>query len=272
MIKRIKFPGYYLALLMLGMFASCEEQTDWDFQSLENGALVVEAILTDEFKRQEVILSRSSNGLNDEAPSVSKAEVRVLGGGKTFLFREDFMQPGRYVSEKIFSAQSGVVYTLEIAWNGTTYLAESEMADILPFERMTFQSAGTDSLSIKEVAPLYLPHEQAMYEVDLFWAHLVNEESARAKLFFYTFSSIDINELFRPAQETVVFPKGSIVREKKYSLHPEFAAYLRALLMETEWQGGVFDEASGSLPTNISNGGFGFFAVCAVLNKTFLAE
>ncbi len=272
MIKPIKFLGYSLPLLMLGMLTACEEQTDWNFQSLENGALVVEAIITDEFKRQEVLLSLSTSGLNDEAPPVSSAEVRVVGEGKTFFFREDFMRPGRYVSEKIFPAQSGVVYTLEIDWNGTTYLAEAEMADILPFERMTFQPAGTDSLSIKEVAPLYLPHEQAMYEVDLFWAHLANEESARAKLFFYTFNTIDINELFRPSQETVVFPKGSIVREKKYSLHPEFAAYLRALLMETEWQGGVFDEASGSLPTNISKGGLGFFAVCAVLNKTFIAE
>ena len=47
---------------------------------------------------------------------------------------------------------------------------------------------------------------------------------------------------------------------------------VRALLMEAEWQGGVLDEASGSLPTNISSGGLGFFAVCAVLSDTLVAQ
>ena len=42
--------------------------------------------------------------------------------------------------------------------------------------------------------------------------------------------------------------------------------------METEWQGGVYDENSASLPTNISNGGLGFFGVSAVLSDTLLAE
>ena len=51
-----------------------------------------------------------------------------------------------------------------------------------------------------------------------------------------------------------------------------FAAYLRALLMETEWQGGAFDEASANLPTNITNGGLGYFAVCGVLADTLVAE
>ena len=83
---------------------------------------------------------------------------------------------------------------------------------------------------------------------------------------------LDISEIFRPPKATVVFPRGSVVFRQKYSLHPSFATYLRALLMETEWQGGVFDEASSSLPTNISNGGLGFFAVCAVLSEVVVAE
>ena len=140
------------------------------------------------------------------------------------------------------------------------------------FEKLTFNAVGTDSLSIDQVAPFYFPYEQAMYEVNVVWTHLVNTENAFAKMFYYTFSTLDISQLFRPGKETIAFPKGSFVVQRKYSLNPEFAAYLRSMLMETEWQGGIFDEASDSLPTNVSNGGLGFFAVCAVAQKTFVAE
>jgi hypothetical protein len=263
---------YTSALLLLLLLLSCEEQTDWTFQPLENGALAVDALITDEFKRHEILLSLSYDELNGEPLPATDAEVGIVGGGQTHLFRPDVTMPGRYVSWLPFAAKPGIPYTLVINWRGETYEAENTMIEVLPFKQLTFQSAGEDSLRIGEVAPQYLPYEQAMYEVDIVWSHLVNREDARAKLFYYTFSTIDINQLFRPEKETLAFPKGSIVVERKYSLNPEFAAYLRAMLMETEWQGGVFDEASGSLPTNISNGGLGFFAVCAVKEQTFIAQ
>ena len=262
----------YLGLLGLTALFSCEEPTDWEFRLVENSALAVEAIITDEFKTQEVLLSLSRNALNGEAAPVSDAEVRLRGGGDTLVFLPDAHVPGRYFSEQPFAAQLHTPYTLEVAWDGTTYLAGSKMVEVFPFNKPTFVAVGTDSLSIGEAAPLYSPDEQAMYEVDIYWQHLADLGPKRAKLFFYTFNTIDINELFRPPKETVAFPRGSIVVEKKYSLDPEFAAYLRALLMETEWQGGVLDEASASLPANISNGGLGFFAVCAVLSDTLVAE
>ena len=121
---------------------------------------------------------------------------------------------------------------------------------------MTFKSEeGLDSLSLNFVAQQYSPHEQAMYEIDIDWSHIVNSDSAKAKLFYYTFNTIDVNEIFKPAKQNILFPKGSIIIEKKYSLNPEMADYFRSMLMEIEWQGGIFDETPSSLPTNISNDG-----------------
>ena len=254
-------------------FYSCEEQVDWDFQSQENGVLVVDAIITDEFKKQEVFLSLSYDELNGQPTPVTNASIRMTDGLNSVEFLPDWNNPGNYLSRFPFSAQLHVPYTLEIDWNGSNYRAENSMVEVLPFNKLTFNKAGgTDSLQLGEVAPLYLPYEQAMYEVIVYWAHLVDTRPAWAQFFFYTFNTLDVSEIFRPEKETISFPKGSIVIQKKYSLNPEFAAYLRALLMETEWQGGVFDEASSSLPTNISNGGLGFFAVCAVRSDTLVAQ
>lgn len=269
----MKTRKYYSAILLLMLVLSCEEKTDWEIKADENGALVVEAIITDEFKTQEIILSLSYDDLNGDPVFVTGAEVSLTDGLETFLFEADLTQPGRYLSEQVFSAQLNVPYTLEIEWNGETYTAVNEMIEVYPFNIMTFRAANrTELLTIGEVAPIYSPFEQAMYEVNIDWSHLVASDTAQAKLFFYSFNTIDVNELFRPPKEVVVFPKGSIVIEKKHSLNPEFAAYFRALLMETEWQGGIFDEASASLPSNISNGGLGFFGVSAVLSDTLVAE
>lgn len=271
MLQTLKY--FFTVLLIVLITSGCEEKTDWDFHPEENGALVVEAILTNEIKNQEVILSLSYDTPNGEPIPVADAQVLVRGDGVIYNFQTASIQPGKYISELPFATQLGIPYTLEILWNGSNYLAENEMIEVIPFAPLTFKPFGqTDSVQIREVAPLYSPNEQAMYEVDIDWRHITGSDSSRAKLFFYTFNTIDVNELFRPEQENVPFPKGSIVIEKKYSLNPEFAAYFRALLMENEWQGGVFDEASASLPTNLNNGALGFFGVSAVLCDTLIAE
>ena len=267
LLSKSRRPG--LPLLALLALLSCEEPTEWEFRPVKGQALAVEAIITDEFKTQEIRLSLSRTSLNGEPEPASDAEVKFWGEEDTIAFRADVNDPGRYFSERAFSAQQPISYTLGISWDGTTYLAESKMVEVFPFNKPTFVAAGTDSLSFGEVAPLYSPDEQAMYEVEIYSPGQVNPE---ARMFFYTLNTVDINELFRPPKETVAFPRGSTVAVKKYGLNPEFAAYLRALLMEAEWQGGVLDEASGSLPTNISSGGLGFFAVCAVLSDTLVAQ
>lgn len=267
-----RYQPYFVGLFFLFGLLSCEEAVDWEFQPDENDFLVIESIITDELKFQEVKLSLPFADLNDLPIPVSGAEVVLNDGQQDILFLEANNQPGRYLSEQAFAAKMQNNYRLEIGWEGQTLHAENQMVEILPFGPIKYKTVGTDSLSIEEVAPLYALNEQAMYEVDIDWTHLIPSNTSQAKQFFYTLSTVDVNELFRPPKEVVVFPKGSIIIEKKYALNPEFAAYIRSFLMETEWQGGIYDENSSSLPTNISNGGVGFFAVAAVLTDTLIAE
>ncbi len=261
-------------LFCLLLLLSCEEATDWDLKTGENGQLVVEAIMTNEAKRQEVLLSLSYDDLNGQPIAVTDAIIWLTNGQGTFPFPADPDQPGRYLSILPGAVQTNTNYQLHMEWNGEVYSAESKMGQVFPFAALDFLPAGQgDGLKLrKEPFPLYSIHQQAMYIIDIDWSHLSSEEPNRARQIHYTFKTIDVNELFRPEQEEVIFPKGSKVIVKKYGLNDDFAKYLRALVMETEWQGGVFDEASASLPTNVSNGGLGFFSVCPVLSDTLVAE
>jgi len=110
-----------------------------------------------------------------------------------------------------------------------------------------------------------------MYEVLLDWSHVAGYGAqGTARLLSFAFNTLDVGQVFPPEKEKVWFPAGTIVIVRKYSLTDEFAAYLRALAMETQWHGGYFDEASANLPTNLSAGAIGYFAASSVLADTLI--
>lgn len=112
-----------------------------------------------------------------------------------------------------------------------------------------------------------------MYEVLLDWSSAPgyeneNPDSCKIKLYYYTLPTLDVSEVFAPDFEKVSFPSHTIITERRYSLTDEHAAFLRALLLETTWQGGFFNTANSNIPTNLSEGAKGFFGACGVVEKT----
>ncbi len=275
MKKNIKFNKNLLSYLtILLVFSTCELPVDWELEPGENGELVIEAIITNEEKIQEVKLSLSYDDFNDTPTPVSNAEVRLYDGQNVVEFFEDPANAGTYQTQEVFGAGVLKGYVLEVANEGIQYLSTATyMLPVIPFAPLTFEQIGeSDSLVIKEVASIYGVVQQAMYEINIDWRHLTNADTSQVKVFYYTFTTVDAGQVFSPPKEDIIFPKGSIVVEKKYSLNPEFAEYIRALVIETQWQGGVYEEDSGSLPTNFNNGALGYFGLCAVLSDTLIAE
>ena len=266
------YPLIYISILLVLLLSACVEETDWEYQTGENGKLVVESILTNEVKTQIVQLSTSFDEINGLPSPVSNAIVTLNNGQNDFTFLESTSESGKYLSSQAIAAQMGINYTLQIQLDEQIYSAQNEMTRVLPSPRFTFETVGATNLRrLSNIPSLYSTVEQAMFIIDIDWSHLTDSLPNKAKQIFYTFKTIDASEVFSPDQKEVVFPRGSIVIATKYGLNDEFASYLRALALETEWQGGFLDENSASLPTNISNDGLGFFGVCAVLSDTLIA-
>ena len=185
----------------------------------------------------------------------------------------DPFNDGNYKSETPFEVFDNSIYTLKIDWEGKIYEASSELSDVAPMPEITFDTiANTDSLVFGNFVPIYHPSQQAMYDMKVDWSHLVMDSITQARMFFYTFSSVHVSEFIRPPGEIVSFPKGSIVIAKKFGLNDEFAEYLRAKAIETEWNGSFFYGNPENSPTNISNDAVGFFSTCAVVSDTLIAE
>ena len=272
---------FILFLLIFSLYA-CERETTWEIQSEQINTVVVDAIITDEFKHQKIRLTKPFTNPNQEALPVSYAHVRVSYSDnidKDVYFTENPDDPGTYMSDVEFTGSINITYHLEIDYASEIYTADTRMIPVNPSAPLSYAPAGNSGnlYKITHIAPQYNAEEQAMYEVIIDWTHLVNTTQSDTltivKLFYYTFNAIDVSYIIFPQdKEEIFFPRGSIITETKYSLTDEYAAYLRALLAETEWQGSLFEEARGNLPTNISNGGLGYFSACSVISKVMVVQ
>lgn len=265
-----------LSLLLFPLLYSCEEPIKWALEAGENQNLVVESILTDEMAIQEVKLSLSFDSLNGSPTPVLDAIVKVNANGISYNFSESAATDslGYYLSEIPFRVVNDLLYELEIVWQGESYFAESRLAPVAPIPELLFSNkVNSDSLFFNGIdSLLFNPNQEAMYEMNIDWRHIENEGIREARFVFYTFNTINGNALFRPSRERVFFPSGSIVMVQKFGLNEAFADYLQAVASETEWNGGPINEAPANVPTNINNGGLGFFSTCSILRDTFIVE
>ncbi|MEM8892497.1 MAG: DUF4249 family protein [Bacteroidota bacterium] len=262
----------YLCLLCLSFFA-CEEYREWELETTAENFLVVEAILTDENIRQQIKLSQSFADINGTVPPVTDADILVEVNGVQYIFSHNEAEPGSYLSDQAFDVKNNLIYTLEIFWQGERFAAQSELSNVSPIPTFGFEENGdTDSLVFSRFVHVFNPNQQAMYEMNIDWSHLSNEPNSRALQYFYTFNSVHIGQFVFPAREKVRFPRGSIVEVKKFGLNDDFAEFLRAMALETEWSGVVYYATPDNVQGNISNGALGFFTTCAILRDTLIAE
>lgn len=164
---------FFLGLMLLAVISACLDELDIDTLADDsaNGKLVVEAVLTNELKTQQVFLSRTDSRLDLETDTIwdrnipigirpydsvnveSGAMVRVLGSnGQDFNFTEG--REGSYYSDEPFALQTGTDYTLEVTLaSGASYVSDnvavSGTSDITNiYAERTKSELGVDGVAI----------------------------------------------------------------------------------------------------------------------------
>ena len=113
-----------LLIFCLLLLESCTEPYSLQTETYES-AIVIEAALTDEFKHQEIKLSRTYR-LEEHGPDTETgAAVNVTdSNGNQYIFTEN---NGKYVSVQEFKALPNVSYQLHITTSdGKTYTSKTE--------------------------------------------------------------------------------------------------------------------------------------------------
>lgn len=266
----------YMLILLL---ASCAKEADWQVDEIKENKIVVEAVITNETGRQCIMLSHSTGYMNEEPLPLSGAEVYISNEDSTWRFTEE-ASPGEgwYTSETDIAASYDKNYSLLILFKDHVFSAQTYMAQGKFFTELTYtRNPASDLYHISYVASSFQEEDPAMWEIMLDWSSVPgyeNEdpENCRKKLLFYTLSTLDVSQVFAPLVEEVWFPAGTRIDQRRYSLTPEHEAFIRSLLLETSWQGGIFPSDPANIGSNISGGALGFFAVCAVNSLSIIVE
>ena len=270
-----KLAAYIFLMLLL---TSCEEQITWDLHSSTKNTIVVDAILTDELKTQTIILSKPVESPNGQSQAVEGATVLVSSDQLVYSFHEDSLRQGTYHSDEPFSGVNDKTYSLLVTTNSKAYSAKAILPEAKDFSFLKYEKNPEDNkYRITDVATVFDPSDPAMYEIQLDWSSApgyehTNADSCKATLFYYTLPTLDVSEVFAPTLEKITFPSGTVITERRYSLTNEHAAFLRGVLLETNWQGGFFNTVSANVPTNMSDGAYGYFGACGVKGKTEIVK
>ncbi len=270
---------FIVKLLLAGIVfvggISCEKKISPDFKYDGKTFLIVDGIITNENKFQEIKLTKSVSSLNEKPEFVSGAIVSVSDGIYSYNFTED--TAGIYISDTKFSAVINKIFTLNIDFNGKNFSAQAKAVPVLNYYSINYVRYNDSLYNIPQATATFNPDEAAMYAVKLDWSSVpgyenLPEEETKAKMFFYDLKTIDVNEIFHPAYESILFPKGTQIIVKKYSLSPEHEKFVRSLLLETSWNGAYFDTEEDNVYTNLSDGALGFFGASIVLSDTIYVK
>jgi hypothetical protein len=259
---------FLLHIILFLIFFSCEEKIDFNAESQVTIRLVVEGMITNEIKAHEVRLSLPVKNLNESPQPVSGAFVAITDQQNTYFLEEDQENPGLYLTDSTVQGVFGKLYTLYIRIQEYEFAGSSYMVPVEPLQPLNINICD-ESGDLFKVETLGTG-DPFMMEIDYDWSMTGScaESSCMAKEVIYHLTSVDVNEIFKPEQELVCFPARTIIKRKQYSLNDNYQNYIRAMMNETNWRGGLFDVERGNIPTNMSTGAIGYFAASSVVSDS----
>jgi hypothetical protein len=264
-----------LLLALIFVLSSCQEKVEWELEMENELRLVVDAKLTNEKKAHEVKLTLPVYEINGVPQAVSGAEVAFFDGSDTILLSEDPLREGVYLTAPDVQGVVNKNYILLIKVNDYLFWAATRMVGISPIRTPAYYKVSNDP----ELYDVNFggSDSPSLIKLELDWSAVegyedLPDEDTHAVIFGYYFSvlTVDANELFASNHDRVRVPPGTHVIITKKSLSEGYQEYLRGMLSETTWNGGLFDVKPGDPFTNLSAGAIGYFSASSVLRDTII--
>lgn len=264
-----------IAAFFLGLTAlfACEKESKHALHLTQNGPLVIECLLTNEIKYHNLQISSPND--NSTLLPIEDAQVTLSSPMGNISF-EYVSEEKKYRSDIPFGIVVNTEYTLTVSHQNTSYSASAIAVPVLPIIPLTYAATPDSLYSINWINEPY-DSTAALYEISIDWSFLPGYDTlpftkTKALLYSYALNSIDVQQVFAPEKEKIKFPKGSIILETKYSLSAQHAKYLRALLLETSWNGGLFDGQHRNPSSNWTENALGFFGCSMITRDSLVVE
>ncbi len=241
------------------IFSSCEKEAGDLTDDQPPEVLVVEGRFTNDPGVSYIRLSRPVGNQGDEAAPVSDAVVNVDDGINNYVFTESPSEKGIYYTTG--SGEAGKKYRLHINYRNKDYYASDTMKQVIGSFSLAYESIpGTSYFRLLWLYPQYNQTGAFQYEIEI----IRPDSGDTSRLYFYTLTTIDVSSIFRPVYEQVIFPSGTVIMAKKMSMSDNYETFIRSLLLETQWSGGLFDAQKANPETDLSEGATGYFSTSYV--------
>lgn len=261
---------HYIWIFSLFLVA-CDKQVDWDLKYHEVDLLVVEGKITNEAGPHEIRISKPLYVMNGTPEPVSGAVVEIFDGTSIHVLSEDPERDGIYLTLPGFRGEVRRYYQLRVRHGSKRISAVTHMVEVTPFQRMNvFRVQEDPPLLSAFISDSDVP---AIVRVELDWSDVPGYENepdsvTHAVVYHYTLNGVDVNKMFKPNQEQVKFPPGTRVFREKESVNLWYGEFLRGVLSETDWRGGMFDVLPGNARTNMQGEAIGFFTAAELIRDT----
>lgn len=271
----MKITIYTTLILLTFTFIACEKTIDFELNDDTNSRLVVEGEVTDQIKAHTVKLTRTTSYYeNQPAPREIGAVVTIDDGSSTITLTET--APGTYQTINTYQGVIGNTYTLNVVTtDGENYTANSTLESVSNIDTIMFDIREDAFQSDEKKPSLILSHfgpEPAGIGNNYMWKTYINGVDVTntvVDIMFVTDEFVDGNYIFDfefqylplyelPQTDTLQ------VDVEMHSISRDYYEFLLAVILETEYNGGLFSGPPANIPSNISNGALGWFRASAV--------
>lgn len=272
-----KFIPYILCLLPLFLLEQCTEKIDIKLAN-NQPHLVVEGMITNEATVKTIRLSTTTNYFfTNVAPAVSQAKVSLNDETTTITLIENPANSGIYMTPAIYIGIPGKKYTLNIelqnAINGQkVYSANETMPKsyIPDSVKMLFHTDwGKDGYWETQLF-LQDPPEVNFYSFrgyrnDTLVTDTLSKVGMSDDKFYNNRYVKGMPTIFwNQEHKSEKINVGDRIRLQVGSITKEYYTFLEELRLEVEPKNPLFSGPSANVSTNISNGAYGYFSVCAM--------
>ncbi len=274
----------YLLLVVVFSVVSCTEEIEMDLNSSEP-QFVVDAFFTDQDMDHFVRLSISSDYFsNSISPYVSGATVLLSDEHKEVELVEDLSNPGTYIIPRTFKGEYNQVYTLSISGvdideDGIdeNYIASNTLYEPSPIiklgmnwdtsrneKRWTIQLYSKDNPDREDFYAFAVYVNGKLYsdqisELEYAWDRFFNGNDVSG----VTVQSI-LEEDSDGKETEMPIQLGDWVKLEMQTINEDYYHFINAVHEETGLQVPLFSGPPANVPSNVSNGGKGFFRVYSV--------
>ncbi len=271
----MKYQIIIISFLALLLFGACTEKIELDLNSGDNLRLVVDALLTTEEKAHLVKLSLSKDYFKEgESDAAQNATVSISDGSITENLVEQ--TPGSYYTSETFKGEENKTYTLRIEYEGEVYTSTSTILPVAPIDSITYEFMEAEEEDEEDYYSLFASFQEPstinqyyMWKLDINGVYYTD---SLAKWLFTEDALVNGNYIANVDFFDFEAEPGDIVTFEQYSITKEALDNLNAILLETEFRGGLFDGAPANIKSNIDNGALGLFITADIEKKSIVIE